>query len=134
MKKRIGSYQAVASVLLLLGLFLLTLCSCDLLSSLRNEETDGTEEISSDADTLVSTSEPSATEEVTRIPVTTKDQSTAESEPDSSNKTESEPDSSNTSESEPTPPPAPPVTDNRDTAADAGIGEVMPWNGENGLS
>ncbi|MBR7098717.1 MAG: hypothetical protein IKC59_04815 [Clostridia bacterium] len=123
MKTRIGSYSSVVSILLLLGFLLLMCNSCSFLADLKGEETDGTEEASTPADTADAAPEESSSEEATRIPVSTKDQST----------TETKPVSSNTTEPTPTPPPTPPTPDTDGTAASGGIGEVMPWDGENGL-
>ena len=98
------------------------LTSCELFSiATDGSETTGTEERTDDAKSTENSTEKAPTEEVTRIPVSTKDQSTTETKPDSSNTTES------------TPTPIPPAPDINDTAADAGIGEVLPWDGETGL-
>ena len=129
MKKRIGFCQAVVAALLLLGM-VAACCSCDFVSSLFGEETSGTEETA--LDSVSESPEVTSEEVVTRIPVTTKDQSTTESQPDSSETTETT-ETTEATENVPTPPPAPPVPDDSDTAADAGIGEVLPWNGQGGL-
>lgn len=121
MEKRIGFYREVSAWILLLGLSLFLFGSCNSFSMIQNGGTSDTEGIASPADTVNSVSGNSSAEEITRIPVSTKEHSTTEPQPDSSNTTES------------TPAPTPPSPSANDTAVDAGIGEVLSWDREKGL-